>query len=248
MVGKRGWRDTEFAADFADDHAFGMRRKQQPHDAQPRLGTHGGEHIGEAGDLCFHISIILEIQNRSIGRRLTAVSRFVRRPRSFGDRLDQGLARARLTIYKRISRQTESGRTSWRNSSSDFSRAWYSLSAMFAGAFPLRASSNCRRSCEGTSSPPRSKGDLYDLDKPLDARKRALEIFFQNRPQFAAEVDAEFVHPFLNALYLKRMIREARMAEPHVWRTAVMPIRAPRCLGSAAIVSIVSAAVLNSRS
>ncbi len=55
------------------------------------------------------------------------------------------------------------------------------------------------------------EGDLYDLDKPLDARKRALEIFFQNRPQFAAEVDAEFAHPFLNALYLKRVIREARL-------------------------------------
>ena len=40
------------------------------------------------------------------------------------------------------------------------------------------------------------EGDLYDLDKPLDARKRALEIFFQSRPQFAAKVDAEFAHPF----------------------------------------------------
>ena len=37
-------------------------------------------------------------------------------------------------------------------------------------------------------------------------------------------------------------------ADPHVWSTAVMPIRAPRCLGSAAMVSIVSDAALNSRS
>lgn len=53
------------------------------------------------------------------------------------------------------------------------------------------------------------EGDLYDLDKPHDARRRALEVFFQNRAQFAAGVDAEFAHPFLNALYLKRVIREA---------------------------------------
>ena len=54
------------------------------------------------------------------------------------------------------------------------------------------------------------EGDLYDLDKPLDTRRRALEVFFQNRAQFAASVDAEFAHPFLNALYRKRVIREAR--------------------------------------
>lgn len=54
------------------------------------------------------------------------------------------------------------------------------------------------------------EGDLYDLDKPLDARRRALEVFFQNRAQFAVGVDAEFAHPFLNTLYLRRVIREAR--------------------------------------
>jgi hypothetical protein len=37
-------------------------------------------------------------------------------------------------------------------------------------------------------------------------------------------------------------------ADLHVCSTAVMPMRAPRCLGSAAIVSIVSDAALNSRS
>ncbi len=55
------------------------------------------------------------------------------------------------------------------------------------------------------------EGELYDLDRPLDVRHRALEVFFQNRPQFAAEVDAEFGYPFLNALYLKRVIRKARI-------------------------------------
>jgi hypothetical protein len=38
------------------------------------------------------------------------------------------------------------------------------------------------------------------------------------------------------------------MVEPQVWSTAVMPILAPRRLGSAAMVSTVSAAALNSRS
>src|ERR1700738_1892925 len=37
-------------------------------------------------------------------------------------------------------------------------------------------------------------------------------------------------------------------AEPQVWSTAVMPILAPRYLGSAAIVSVASAAALNSKS
>jgi len=55
------------------------------------------------------------------------------------------------------------------------------------------------------------EGDLYDLDKPLATRQRALEVLFQNRAQFAAQVDAEFSHPFLNALYQRRVIREARL-------------------------------------
>ncbi len=38
------------------------------------------------------------------------------------------------------------------------------------------------------------------------------------------------------------------IADPQVWSTAVMPMRAPRCLGSAAIVIIVSDAARNSRS
>ena len=38
------------------------------------------------------------------------------------------------------------------------------------------------------------------------------------------------------------------MAEPQVWSTDVMAIFAPRCFGSAAIVSVVSADALNNRS
>ena len=36
--------------------------------------------------------------------------------------------------------------------------------------------------------------------------------------------------------------------DPQVWSTAVSPMRAPRCLGSAAMVIKVSAAVLSNRS
>src|SRR5271165_4893427 len=38
------------------------------------------------------------------------------------------------------------------------------------------------------------------------------------------------------------------IAEPQLWSTAMAPMRAPRCLGSAAIVNNVSAAVRNKRS
>ena len=38
------------------------------------------------------------------------------------------------------------------------------------------------------------------------------------------------------------------MAEPHVCKTEVMPMRAPRCFGSAAMVSVVSALALMRRS
>jgi hypothetical protein len=55
------------------------------------------------------------------------------------------------------------------------------------------------------------EGELYDLDKPIELRRRALEVFLRNRAKFAVEVDADFSHPFLNALYLNRVIREARI-------------------------------------
>ncbi len=52
--------------------------------------------------------------------------------------------------------------------------------------------------------------DLYDLTQPMEVRERALEVFFGNRSKFAVEVDAEFDHLFLESLYRKRVIREAR--------------------------------------
>ena len=53
--------------------------------------------------------------------------------------------------------------------------------------------------------------DLYDLDQPIETRRRALEIFFESRAKFAVAVDAEYGHPFLNALYRKRATHEARL-------------------------------------
>ncbi len=70
VMGEGGVRDVEFGLNFADDQAFGMGGKQQLHDAQAGFGAHGGEHVGELGDLLgvlfgggerWHISIIAEI-------------------------------------------------------------------------------------------------------------------------------------------------------------------------------------------
>jgi hypothetical protein len=55
------------------------------------------------------------------------------------------------------------------------------------------------------------EGELYDLGQSIETRRRALEVFFDSRAKFAAEVDAEYGHPFLKALYRKRATREARI-------------------------------------
>ena len=56
-----------------------------------------------------------------------------------------------------------------------------------------------------------TEGDLYDLGRDIAMRRRALEVLFANRPEFAVEVDQEFGHPFLKALYKRRAIHEARL-------------------------------------
>jgi hypothetical protein len=53
--------------------------------------------------------------------------------------------------------------------------------------------------------------DLYDLAQPIEIRRRALEVFFESRAKFAVEADAEYGHPFLEALYRKRATHEARL-------------------------------------
>lgn len=52
--------------------------------------------------------------------------------------------------------------------------------------------------------------DLYDLSASEEKRRRALEIYFSNRPADAVTLDAEAGHPFLAALYRSRAAREAR--------------------------------------
>lgn len=56
-----------------------------------------------------------------------------------------------------------------------------------------------------------TEGDLYDLSLDEMARRRALEVYFHNRPADAAELDREAGHPFLNALHKSRADHEARL-------------------------------------
>lgn len=52
--------------------------------------------------------------------------------------------------------------------------------------------------------------DLYDLEKPLDVRLRALEVIAQQRPDEILKVDAEELnHALLEAFYRRRARREA---------------------------------------
>ena len=51
---------------------------------------------------------------------------------------------------------------------------------------------------------------LYDLDAGKAERQRALEVYFDNRAQDAARIDAAYGHPFLTALHKERASRHAR--------------------------------------
>ncbi|HKJ61774.1 MAG TPA: hypothetical protein VKA94_07220 [Hyphomicrobiales bacterium] len=68
--------------------------------------------------------------------------------------------------------------------------------------------------------------DLYDLGQPIETRRRALEVFFASRSKFAVEVDAEYGHPFLNALYRKRATHEARLLRGQ-WVAFDMALKKP---------------------
>ncbi len=68
-----------------------------------------------------------------------------------------------------------------------------------------------------------TEGELFDLDRDLAVRRRALEVLFANRPEFAVEVDREFGHPFLATLYKRRAIREARLLRGQ-WSTYDMAL------------------------
>src|SRR5579862_8286080 len=70
-MGERRVRNAELFLDFTDDHPFGMRRQQKPHDLESWLGAQCGKHIGVFRDLSFcwlaHISRIAEIWKRVNG-------------------------------------------------------------------------------------------------------------------------------------------------------------------------------------
>src|ERR1035438_2779770 len=66
MMRQVGGRDPQLFLNLPHHHAARMGGKQKLHDAQARFGSHGGEHVGIAGDPpLFHISIIMETWNLS---------------------------------------------------------------------------------------------------------------------------------------------------------------------------------------
>jgi hypothetical protein len=71
VVRKRGIGNLKFFLNLAHHEAVGMGAKQQLHDAEPRLGSHGGKHVSISRHLVgitftgpwSHISMIAEIWN-----------------------------------------------------------------------------------------------------------------------------------------------------------------------------------------
>src|SRR5258708_35528748 len=51
VVGQRGTRNLKLASNLANHHSFRMSREQEPHDPEPWLSAHCGEHVGEADNL-----------------------------------------------------------------------------------------------------------------------------------------------------------------------------------------------------
>lgn len=58
--------------------------------------------------------------------------------------------------------------------------------------------------------------ELYALDAEPAAAQRALEVYFANRAQEAAAIDADAGHPFLAALHHNRAVRASRQLSA-VW-------------------------------
>jgi hypothetical protein len=61
------------------------------------------------------------------------------------------------------------------------------------------------------------ESELYDLTSDAATRVRALKVYFANRAQDAAKLDAASGHPFLSALHRERASREARQLE-NLWQ------------------------------
>jgi hypothetical protein len=56
-----------------------------------------------------------------------------------------------------------------------------------------------------------TEAQLYDLGPDEAARRRALEVYFDNRARDAVGVDADAGYPFLTALHRARATHEARL-------------------------------------
>ncbi len=52
---------------------------------------------------------------------------------------------------------------------------------------------------------------LFDLDAPLEMRRRALEIYLANQASRAATIDADLGHPILSELVRRRVRRQAQI-------------------------------------
>jgi hypothetical protein len=81
VVRKRGASRLQLACDVAHHQPLRMGGQQQTHDAQTRLGAHGREHVGKAGDgssvvsglgLCHVLSQILYFYDKRNNGRLQA--------------------------------------------------------------------------------------------------------------------------------------------------------------------------------
>src|SRR5258708_1936890 len=51
VVGQRGAWNFKLAPNLANDHSARVSREQEPHDPEPWLSAHCGEHVGEADNL-----------------------------------------------------------------------------------------------------------------------------------------------------------------------------------------------------
>lgn len=66
------------------------------------------------------------------------------------------------------------------------------------------------KTLEGNLVSSATESALYDFNADTESRRRALEVYFANRAESAAKLDADAGHPFLTALVAERARREAR--------------------------------------
>ena len=63
VVRERGTWNSKLRLDISDDHSFGVCRQEKPHDPEPWLRSHGGQHLGIARNISifgFHDFLVIE--------------------------------------------------------------------------------------------------------------------------------------------------------------------------------------------